>query len=82
MSFIVEIKIQICFNHLLFYNLLGRLNSDFLRSEGYASKFDLVKYSLLLVAPKLARMMGITLAPTGTVEFFADIMKQTVQHRK
>eukprot|EP00092_Neocalanus_flemingeri_P034389 GFUD01037398.1.p1 GENE.GFUD01037398.1~~GFUD01037398.1.p1 ORF type:complete len:515 (+),score=153.07 GFUD01037398.1:55-1599(+) len=52
------------------------------RAEGYGSKLDLVKFFVLIVSPKLAKLLGITMMPSGTVEFFAKIIKQTVEQRR
>ena len=52
------------------------------RAEGYSSKLDIVKFLILIISPKLAKLVGLSMMPTGTVEFFAKIIKQTVEQRR
>jgi len=52
------------------------------RAEGYASIMDIPKFFILIIAPKLARFIGLTMMPTGTVEFFTNIIRQTVEQRR
>merc|ERR1711970_1334324 len=52
------------------------------RAEGYGSKWDIPKFFILFVSPRLSKILGLTQMPTGTTGFFAGIIKQTVQNRK
>merc|ERR1719186_1376687 len=52
------------------------------RAEGYSSKLDIVKFMILIMSPKLAKILGLSIMPTGTVEFFAKIIKQAVEQRR
>lgn len=52
------------------------------RADGYGSFWDIPKFMFLFVFPKLARAVGITAFPSGTVEFFAKILRQTVEQRR
>jgi len=52
------------------------------RAEGYNSKMDILKFLVLIISPKFARFIGLTMMPTGTVEFFTNIIRQTVEQRR
>jgi len=52
------------------------------RAEGYSSKLDIVKFMILIISPKLAKILGLSIMPTGTVEFFTKIIKKTVEQRR
>eukprot|EP00092_Neocalanus_flemingeri_P030301 GFUD01032894.1.p1 GENE.GFUD01032894.1~~GFUD01032894.1.p1 ORF type:complete len:508 (+),score=108.55 GFUD01032894.1:113-1636(+) len=52
------------------------------RAEGYASKWDILKFFVFAVSPKFAQLLGLTMMPPGTIEFFAGIIRQTVEKRR
>merc|ERR1711970_553185 len=52
------------------------------RSEGYGTKWDMVTFLILFISPRLSKLLGLTQLPKGTVEFFAGIIKKTVQNRR
>lgn len=52
------------------------------RADGTGSFMDIPKFIFLFVFPKLARSLGVNAFPTGTVEFFVKILRQTVAHRR
>jgi hypothetical protein len=51
------------------------------RAEGYGSIMDIPKFIFLFAFPKLARSLGVSTLPAGTSEFFAKILRQTVEQR-
>jgi len=52
------------------------------RADGYGSFWDIPKFMFLFVFPKLGRSLGLSALPSGTVEFFAKILRQTVAQRR
>jgi len=52
------------------------------RAEGYSSKLDMPKMMLAIIAPSVCKFLGISIMPSGTAEFFAKIIRQTVEQRR
>lgn len=53
-----------------------------IRSEGYGSVLDLPKFAFLMIFPKLGSRLGISILPKGTLEFFAGIIRKTIESRR
>jgi len=52
-------------------------------AEGNDGFIRILRFLILLIAPKLAtKVLGVSVLPGGTAEFFAKIIRQTVQQRK
>lgn len=43
---------------------------------------DFLRITLLFILPKFARMLGLDFSPKASTEYFANILKMTLQHRK
>jgi len=53
-----------------------------IRAEPYVSKLFFIKMFIMLMAPKLAGSLGWSMFPDGTAEFFAKIIRQTLEERR
>jgi len=50
-------------------------------APGYISKFFMVKFLILLIFPRLGKLLNIGFMPLSAVKFFADILRKTYHHR-
>lgn len=53
-----------------------------IRAEGYNSWTDMPKMFFIMLFPKLAGKLGISFLPNGTMEFFAAIIRMTIETRR
>jgi len=62
---------------------LFRINAmKLVRDPKYASKMDIVKFIILMVSPKIAKLLGIYMLDKDCTLFFANIVRKTIKNRR
>ena len=52
------------------------------RDPKYASRLDVLKFIILMMSPKLAKLLGIYFLEKDVSSFFMKIVRQTIKHRR
>ena len=57
-------------------------NSFLLRDPKYATKLDVLKFLILMISPKMAKLLGIYFLDKDVSHFFMNIVRKTIKNRR
>merc|ERR1711953_398411 len=52
------------------------------RDPQYAAKLDILKFIILMISPKIAKLLGIYMLDKNSTSFFMNIVRQTIKNRR